>query len=141
MCAQARRERDHKARASSKPSKPKYGGSATGSFYKEKERQAVLAIKDAMQEKRRELSEAEEAAARAKAEEAAAKAKAQARQAANAEREKQALAEINAALKEKNEKKKVAGGGLQGKKPVTGLSGKSSAALGALLRQRVESSP
>ena len=33
MCAQARRERDHKARASSKPSKPKYGGSATGSLY------------------------------------------------------------------------------------------------------------
>jgi hypothetical protein len=71
------------------------------------------------------------------------KARAASRNAERAERERIAVEAYNSALREKN--RQAAGGGgpgspegrkLEGRKPVKGISARSSAALGALLRQR-----
>ena len=68
------------------------------------------------------------------------KARAAERAAERAERERTAVEAYNAALREKN-RSSVSPGGLEGRKlegrkPVKGISARSSAALGALLRQR-----
>jgi hypothetical protein len=72
------------------------------------------------------------------------KARAAERAAERAERERLAVEAYNAALREKNRSSGVQGGSpgslegrkLEGRKPVKGISARSSAALGALLRQR-----
>ena len=73
------------------------------------------------------------------------KTRAASRNAERAERERIAVEAYNSALREKN--RQAVGGGrggpgspegrkLEGRKPVKGISARSSAALGALLRQR-----
>ena len=73
------------------------------------------------------------------------KARAASRNAERAERERIAVEAYNSALREKNRQAAGGGGGgpgspegrkLEGRKPVKGISARSSAALGALLRQR-----
>ena len=73
------------------------------------------------------------------------KARAASRNAERAERERIAVEAYNSALREKNRQAEGGGGGgpgspegrkLEGRKPVKGISARSSAALGALLRQR-----
>ena len=71
------------------------------------------------------------------------KARAAERAADRAERERLAVEAYNAALREKNRSSGVQSGSgspegrkLEGRKPVKGISARSSAALGALLRQR-----
>eukprot|EP01044_Picomonas_judraskeda_P010653 COSAG03_NODE_1388_length_4182_cov_1.931423_5_plen_86_part_00 len=68
------------------------------------------------------------------------KARAAERAAERAERERTAVEAYNAALREKNRSSvspgSLEGRKLEGRKPVKGISARSSAALGALLRQR-----
>lgn len=71
------------------------------------------------------------------------KARAAERAAERAERERIAVEAYNTALREKNRSGGAQGGSgslqgrkLEGRKPVKGISARSSAALGALLRQR-----
>ena len=71
------------------------------------------------------------------------KARAAERAAERAERERVAIEAYNAALREKNRSTGTSnslgspkGRKLEGRKPVKGISARSSAALGALLRQR-----
>ena len=68
------------------------------------------------------------------------KARAAERAAERAERERIAVEAYNAALREKNRSSgspgSLEGRKLEGRKPVKGISARSSAALGALLRQR-----
>ena len=72
------------------------------------------------------------------------KARAAERAAERAQRERLAVEAYNAALREKNRSSGAQGGSpgslegrkLEGRKPVKGISARSSAALGALLRQR-----
>lgn len=72
------------------------------------------------------------------------KARTAVRAAERAERERIAVEAYNTALREKNRSRGAQGGApgslegrkLEGRKPVKGISARSSAALGALLRQR-----